>query len=358
MPHRKNKKFISVLSIALVLVLLAVVFLISIKSAKKTLENKVNTVPELELKEEETTSDESVTTQQTEAESSVKWQDGWVKYEGEIYQYKEDILTFLLMGTDQNGSGTGKAGNLNGGQADVQTLLVLDPNTKRIELISINRNTMAEIDVYDAVGNVIDTVKGQIAVQHGVGDGGAKSCEYQVKAVSRLFYQLPIHGYIAMNLAGIVPLGEAVGGVNVTLPNDFNMGNRTYKAGETIFVEGKDVMLFVRERDHEVGGADRRLERQKVYMKALTSQMISKIKANPTYVTTLYQAISKYITTDITASEMLYLATEAASYRYDGKSMHSIEGETVKGEEFDEFYADEAALKKLIIDIFYEKVEN
>lgn len=348
-----------VLSIAAIVLMMVFVILGYIRSGRASLVNRAESAAPVmtmeETKEDGTPAEQE---QNTAAPETVKWQEGWVRYDGDIYQYKKDILTFLLMGTDQHGKNTATSGSFDGGQADVQTLLVLDPVKKRIELISINRNTMVDVDVYDAEGNVVRTTKAQIAVQHGVGNGMEESCEYQVKTVSRFLYQLPIHGYISMNMEGIVPLGNAVGGVDVTLPNDFRMGSRNLKKGDTVHIEGNDVILFVRERDHETGGADRRLERQRVYMKALISKMISKLKSNPAYVTTLYSAIAKYITTDITTNEMLYLATEAASFRYDGKSMHSIEGETVRGEQFDEFYADEEALKKLIIDIFYEKVEN
>lgn len=34
-------------------------------------------------------------------EEEEKWQDGWVKYQGEIYAYNEEILTFLIMGIDK-----------------------------------------------------------------------------------------------------------------------------------------------------------------------------------------------------------------------------------------------------------------
>lgn len=30
------------------------------------------------------------------------WQDGWVRYNGQIYAYNEDIMTFLVMGVDND----------------------------------------------------------------------------------------------------------------------------------------------------------------------------------------------------------------------------------------------------------------
>lgn len=292
----------------------------------------------------------------TEKETA-KWQEGWVKYNGEIYQYKKDVMTFLLMGTDQTGKNTAQSGSLDGGQADVQVLVVLDFDEKRIELIPINRNTMVDVDVYDELGNVIRTQKAQIAVQHGVGNGMEESCEYQVKAVSRFLFQIPIYGYASMSLEGLAPLSNAIGGVDVTVPADELTEGLSFHKGETIHLSGNEALNFVRERDHDVGGADRRLERQKVFMKALISRVLKSIKEDPKSVISIYSSAAKYMTTDIDTNEMIYLAGKSASLRYDGSSMHSIAGETVRGEDFDEFYADETALKELILNIFYEKIE-
>mgnify|MGYP007012695108 CR=1 FL=1 len=30
------------------------------------------------------------------------WQDGWIRYNGQIYAYNEDIMTFLVMGVDND----------------------------------------------------------------------------------------------------------------------------------------------------------------------------------------------------------------------------------------------------------------
>jgi len=261
------------------------------------------------------------------------------------------------MGTDQTGKNTAQSGSLDGGQADVQVLVVLDFDEKRIELIPINRNTMVDVDVYDELGNVIRTQKAQIAVQHGVGNGMEESCEYQVKAVSRFLFQIPIYGYASMSLEGLAPLSNAIGGVDVTVPADELTEGLSFHKGETIHLSGNEALNFVRERDHDVGGADRRLERQKVFMKALISRVLKSIKEDPKSVISIYSSAAKYMTTDIDTNEMIYLAGKSASLRYDGSSMHSIAGETVRGEDFDEFYADETALKELILNIFYEKIE-
>ncbi len=291
-------------------------------------------------------------------EEKKEWKDGWVKYGDSVYEYKEDILTFLFMGIDTDSTYSAKGKKFMGGQADLLVLLVLDPVDQAIRLIPINRNTMVDVDVYDDNGNIEYSQLAQICVQHGIGDGREQSCEYQVRTVSKLFYQLPIHGYIAMNLDGIVPLNDTVGGVEVTVPNNFNSGRYKFTEGETITLKGQQAYDFARKREIEHGAADRRLERQKVYMKSLISSIISTLKSNPTYVATLYNAVAKYVLTDISLDQMLYIASSAAGYSYNDSSMVSIKGTSLEGEVYDEFYADDEALKQLIIDVFYEKVTS
>ena len=81
------------------------------------------------------------------------WQEGWVRYNGKVYQYNNRILTFLFMGIDDMNKVSRKAGGQNGGQADGLFLLVINPDTKKISVVAINRNTMTEMDQYDADGN-------------------------------------------------------------------------------------------------------------------------------------------------------------------------------------------------------------
>ena len=126
------------------------------------------------------------------------WQSDWVRYNGEVYDYNEDITTFLIMGIDKEDEVvTAVPEGDEGGQADSLFLLVLDNRKGAIKVIGINRNSMVDVDFYDEYGRYQTTMVAQIAAQHAFGDGMEKSCEYQVKAVSNMFYQLPIHGYVS-----------------------------------------------------------------------------------------------------------------------------------------------------------------
>lgn len=293
----------------------------------------------------------------TEEEESI-WQDGWVKHEGKIYTYNEDIMTFLFMGIDKNSDVKEVAEGTNGGQADALFLAVMNPHNKTIKVIGINRNTMADVDLYNEEGAYINTVKAQIAVQHGFGNGVEESCEYQKKAVQKLFYNLPIHGYAAINMSAIPTINDAVGGVDVTVLEDLTKKDSTLVKDARVHLMGQSAFWYVKYRDtNEFASADGRLERQKQYLNAFIGEAKKAAKKDITVALDLYKAVSPQMVTDITVDEVAYLAPILTDYRFDSDSFYMPEGETVMGEQFEEFYVDEDDLYEMILEVFYEEVE-
>ncbi|WP_026510611.1 LCP family protein [Butyrivibrio sp. LC3010] len=295
----------------------------------------------------------------TKEENAIQWQDDWVKHNGEIYDYNDDILTFLIMGIDKRDEEvTPVYGEINGGQADALFLVVFNPHNETTKVIAINRNTMADVEMYDEYGNFINTIKAQIAVQHGFGDGVEGSCELQKRAVSNLFYQLPIHGYAAINMSAIETINDEVGGVDLVPDKDFESGDYTFKAGEETHLDGEAAFAFLRDRDDtQIGSADKRLDRQKEYLTSFISKVIEETKEHPTIAVDIYQAISKQMVTDVSADQLSYIASTVSGYKFDDNSLILLKGETRLGERFEEFYPDEDYMYNMFLDVFYEKVK-
>ncbi len=303
-------------------------------------------------------SEENIVEQREDSieESSEIWEEGWIRYNGKIYAYNEDILTFLFMGIDKN-TEVKEVENTKGGQADALFLLVLDTKTKEAEMIGINRDTMTDIMVYGDYGAYIKSTNAQIALQHAFGDGGKNSAEYTVDAVSKLMYQLPIHGYCALNMVAIPVVNDAVGGVEVTCLEDLTKYDGTLVKNENITLMGKSSFWYVKVRDvNEFNSNGSRLMRQKQYLTAFTDKLKKNIKSDPALALEIYQMVTPYMTTNITVDEVTYLATEIPAYQFHKDNVHMIKGNTVMGEEYEEFHVDEISLKQLIIDIFYEEV--
>lgn len=294
----------------------------------------------------------------TETERA-RWKEGWVKYKGEIYEYKEDILTFLIMGIDKNSDVKEVEEGTDGGQADALFLAVIDATDKSVKVIGINRNSMTDIRIYDENGEYVDTVKAQIAVQHGFGNGMEESCEYQKEAVEKLFYGLPIHGYAAINMSAISTINDAVGGVDVTVLEDLTKIDGSLVEGEQVHLMGESAFWYLKYRDTNIfGSSDLRLARQKQYLNTFINAAKRAAKEDISVVLELYQAIMPQMVTDITLDEVAYLAPVLLEYQFNEDSLRTMEGETVMGEQFEEFYPDDTALYEMILEVFYEKVEQ
>lgn len=352
-----------------IMVFIGVIAFVSLQvSGKNRLYDKANsTGPKLdklvmsELSQSTQTTDtaESSTVQSTDAtmetEAPDNWQEGDVRYQGVQYRYNSEILTFLFMGIDKMEEVKPAKNGIDGGQSDALFLLVLDPGSKEASIISIPRDTMTDIAVYNKDGKYVGNATAQLTLQHGYGDGAHVSCERTVEAVSKLFYELPIHGYCAINMGAIPLINDAVGGVEVTALEDVIKSD--IKKGQTILLKGKNAYKYLHNRDtNSEGSALRRLERQKQYLSAYAKTATAKMKTDITLPVTLYNTISKYMVTDIAVDEVSYLATQAAGYRFGSENIHSLSGETQWRDDFAEFYVDETMLYELILDVFYEEV--
>lgn len=299
----------------------------------------------------ESTSEINIAQQQT------RWEEGWVRYDGKVYEYNDDIMTFLVMGIDKDGKVKKSKDDVSGGQADALFLVVADPDDETIEIIGINRDTMTEIQMY-GYSSTNQTVVAQIAAQHGFGDGMEKSCELTRDAVSKLFYDLPIHGYVSINMGAISKLNDAVGGVDVTILEDMTKVEKDWSEGTKVTLKGTDAYTYIRWRDMGIFESSRgRLARQKQYVSAFVGRAKDAIKKDITLPLTLYAELSKYMVTDIKADEVAYLAGKLINYNFNVDAIHTLEGTTEVGEKHEEFYYDKEALKKLMIEVFYREVD-
>lgn len=289
------------------------------------------------------------------------WQEGDVSYQDHIYRYNDDILTFLIMGIDKHDKVfKGEVKDyLDGGQADALFLVVVNPRKEQIDLVSVNRNTLTDIDMYTKEGVYDKTLRLQINLAHGFGDGREQSCERQVEAVSKLFDNIPIHGYMAVNFDAIEVINDSVGGVTLEVMPDtaYTSKNLIKNIGKTITLNGKDAFQYVRKRDTKVfDSAGARVKRQKQYLGEFLKQFKKKTKEDITFPIKLYKQIEDYVVTDISVSEMTYMVTDFYPYKIEGSNMYIMKGTTETVDGFEEFTVDEDAHKQMILELFYEEI--
>ncbi len=299
---------------------------------------------------------------------SVSDSENRILYNGVEYAYNEDMITILVMGIDKETqvevggqSWEAEEGDTNtGGQADALFLILINPHKEDISIVAINRNTMTDVDVWNAAGDYEGAFVKQIALQHGYGDGGTESCERQVRTVSRLFHGIPINAYAAISMDALPELNDAVGGITVEVLDDiiYPEYDMDLHQGDTVTLYGEKAYWYVRLRNENIFNSnEQRLQRQKQYLTTFAATAKNMAMSDIRVATNLYETLQKYMVTDIDLSSFTYLATEYIGYDFNADHIYSLTGEVVQGNLFEEFYADEDALEALIVELFYEPVE-
>jgi LCP family protein required for cell wall assembly len=286
-----------------------------------------------------------------------KWQEGDVHYNDKVYRYNTSIKTYLIMGIDVSGPVTKAADGISGGQSDAMFLVVCDHGNKKLSVVAINRNTMTGVDVYDEGGSFKGNFELQICLQHAYGDGMRISCQRSVETVSHLFYDIPISGYLALNMDGISILNDAVGGVTLQVLQDISSSalNIELHEGDTVTLTGDEAYLYLRNRDTSVyGSADDRLNRQVQYIEALFKQINSAYGGDNEEALNIYNSVSDYIVSNI---DFAKLSEELSEYGVDGANIYTVKGETTHESTFEEYHIDEDALYEMILKVFYNEVE-
>ena len=278
-----------------------------------------------------------------------KWNEGRILYDGNYYRYRYDVKSYLFMGIDNDGKAEPASDGISGGQSDAMFLLVLDKENRDMKLISINRNTIVPVDVYDEEGNHLLQMDLQICLQHGYGDGMKLSCMRTVDAVNRLFGNISVDGYMALNIGGMAAVNDAVGGVELTPIESVKRGDVVIQKGEPVKLSGEQAYVYLRTRDvDEFGSANMRLKRQEQYIGAFAKKILN----NPGLAGKVYDAGADYIVASI---DLPKLVNDARELYFDEDGIVDIPGESELKDDFERYNIDEDGFIRLIIDTFYEK---
>jgi len=279
---------------------------------------------------------------------------------GHTYRQRTNLTTILFMGIDQEDvseSTPAYLRYLSGGQADFLRLMVIDPTEKTIAQIEIDRDTMTPITVLGTEGVKLGYRTMQIALSHGFGDGKEQSCGFTVEAVSNLLYNVPIKYYAAMNMDGISVMNDILGGVTVTLEDDFSHLDPAMTKGTTLTLVGEQAEIFVRSRmSVGVGTNEARMTRQRQYVSQMMELLYQKIQESSDFIGTLFDGLSPYLCTSMSRAQMINEAWSAKDYTR--LPPVTIGGEHAIGNDGHmQFLVSEDAMEQVILDVFYKKVK-
>ncbi len=212
-------------------------------------------------------------------------------------------IAILLLGAD-----TGAFGRTYQGNSDTMILALVNPKTQRTDLISIPRDTPAQI-----VGTKSFNMQ-KINAAYALGGPS------MARATVEKLVNVPINYYLTIDMGGLKSVIDAVGGVDVTVPFSFDSsktGGQHFTKGPA-HLNGTQALAYVRMRKEDPRGDYGRQERQRQVIKAVVKATLS--TTGLSQFSTVLKTLTKNLNTDLTFDDMV---TIFRNYRGAAKTIRS-----------------------------------
>ncbi len=196
-------------------------------------------------------------------------------------------FTLLVMGVDAQ---PGAAIDI-GVRPDVLMLVRFDPAAKSCQMLSIPRDTRVQLPGY-----------GQSKINHALMVGGIP---YQL-LVTEDYIGEKIDHYVLVDYVAFGQIVDALGGVQVTVPEDLERNDRVEFTKGTHLFDGEQALLYARFRTASGGGDLDRIQRQWSMFSSMANKAQNRDVVND--VDELLPTVEDHIRTDLTATEMADLA--------------------------------------------------
>ena len=276
--------------------------------------------------------------------------------DGQWYLPKTTLTTVLVMGIDRDES----AAREHHQQADFLALLFLDDADRTLSILHLNRDTMTDVIRLGADGRNAGTIYTQLTIAHTYGINDKQRCRNTVDTVRNMLFGVPIDYYLSMTMDGVAVLNDSVGGVTLSLMDDFTHINPAYTAGSVVTLKGKEALAYVQERnglsEEEKRTNLHRMERQRQYLTGLFSAFKSKMSSSGSFFDTTLLELGSYLVSDMTLDQMAAFARKFSDYSFSGEIL-TIAGET-QVNTYMEFYMDREDAQRVVIPLFYDPCDD
>lgn len=275
-----------------------------------------------------------------------------LKYKGKDYQLKDNVQTVLILGLDKFDAVDVESYN-NDKQSDFMMLLVVDHNNESCTALHINRDTIAEMNILGVAGDAVGTVEKQLALAHTYGNGKEMSCRNAADAVSKLLMNVEIDHYVSVTMDAVSVYNDLLGGVEVTVLDDFSGIDDTLVEGETVTLMGEHALNYVRTRyGLDDSTNSRRMVRQRQYIEALYQKTMQCLDGDGDFIMKAAAKLANFMVSDYTGAGLQTLAEKIMGYEF--VEICELEGRNVRGKEHMEFYPYESSIEETVVRLFYE----
>ena len=245
-----------------------------------------------------------------------------------------ETVNILVLGMDIGD--TKNTENTSARRTDTMMLLNYNPRTDYINIVSIPRDTLIEVEnAHDGNGNYIPYWK----INAAYALGGEEEVIEQVQDL----LDITVNYLVEVDYAAFRNLIDAIGGVEMTIDRDMYYDDDAqdlhinFKKGETVLLDGQKAEEFFRWRKNNdgTGLADGDLGRIKNQQKFI-SKLIEKC-TDPSIITRvpdILKAIKENVVTNMSGTDMVKYGLEMISN--SGISMETLQGynERIYGQDF------------------------
>lgn len=215
------------------------------------------------------------------------------KREEKVEFNRKDPLSILIVGVDERDGDSGRT--------DSMLVVTINPDTKSTKILSIPRDTRAElVDNDDPDNSRIDKMN------HAYAFGGI---EMTISTVEH-FLNIPIDYYTEVSMEGFRDIVDAVGGIDVDNKYAFELDGVSLDEGEQ-HLNGEEALMYARMRKQDPRGDFGRQERQR--------EVISKVIDKGASLSTItkyddiLQALENNIKTNLKLSEIIGIQSKYKS---------------------------------------------
>ncbi|MBJ8026517.1 LCP family protein [Bacillus cereus group sp. N21] len=253
------------------------------------------------------------------------------KLRAEDVEITKEPFSVLIMGIEDY------ATDGQNGRTDSLMFATINPKTKNVSLMSIPRDSRVTI----AGKNKKDKINAAHAY------GGEKMALETVEN----FLRVPVDHYVKIDFKGFKGIVDAVGGITVDVP--FNFEERSdidyykliqFKQGQQE-LNGEEALAYVRMRKQDPNGDYGRSARQRQVLAAVVHKLNS---ASTVFkIKDLAEVVGKYVKTDIPVSDGLALYNKLSGFDPSNIKTIKLEGEDKKLNDIYYFIPDEMSVQNV-----------
>ncbi|MDR1615482.1 MAG: LCP family protein [Syntrophomonadaceae bacterium] len=194
-------------------------------------------------------------------------------------------------------------------RSDVMILASIDPDLKKVALVSIPRDTQV-------------TLKGSEEKICAANFYGGP--EYAVSTVENLM-GIKIDHYILADFQAFENIIDIIGGVTIDIPQRMYKPSEgiNLQPGEQQLLNGHDALAYVRFRDYATGDIER-TQHQQMFLTALAEEMLKPL--NIIKLPSIAKEVNKHLQTDMSVGTILKLASWVPFFSKDSIAAQTLPG--------------------------------